>query len=202
MFIDISGRKFGKWIVIRRTDHKKVVRYICICECGTQREVLSASLRSGKSISCGCYQNEIREKHVNIRKVHKSTFNSWVGMRQRCKYKNHNEYHRYGGRGINYDPSWDDFEKFLSDMGAKPVGSSLDRIDNDKDYCKDNCKWSTREEQSSNTSRSIFVQWDGEKTTLKRLSKKIGVKYDRLHNLFRTRGFSLEESVRRASSSS
>ncbi len=76
---------------------------------------------------------------------------SWHAMKTRCDSKTHKAYHRYGGRGITYDPEWREFKNFLRDMGKKPDPKmELDRIDNDKNYCKDNCKWSTKQEQTRN----------------------------------------------------
>jgi hypothetical protein len=194
--IDITGMTFGKWTVLQRTNRKKIVYYVCRCKCGTEREVLSVSLRNGKSVSCGCSISD--SKKPNVRREHRATYISWIGMRQRCNYQGHGEYHRYGGRGISYDPRWNDFMEFLSDMGPKPKGKSIDRIDNDKMYCKENCKWSTHIEQSSNTSRNVFVQWDGKTYTLKALSTHLDIEYDLLHKWYRTRGLSLAASVRRA----
>lgn len=195
-YINLSGKTFGKWTILERTDRKKVVYYSCICSCGTQRDVLSVSLRNGKSVSCGCYQPE---KWSNgFRKVNKLTYQSWSGMRQRCDYSGHIEFHRYGGRGIIYDPRWKSFDAFFEDMGARPPKMSLDRVDNDKPYCKENCKWSTAAEQSSNTSRNIFVQWHGKTYTLKQLAKHLDVKYDLLHKWHRTIGLPIEAAVERA----
>lgn len=196
-YIDLAGQKIGRWSVLFRTDKKKVVKYVCQCECGNKREVLSASLRSGKSKGCGCRDTEKSAKA--IRKIHRSTYISWIGMRNRCNYKGHIEYHRYGGRGISYDPRWNDFLVFLDEMGTKPDQTSLDRIDNNKGYCKENCRWATREEQSSNTSRNVLVSFDGQSFTLKRLAKKLGISYDRLHMWHRTNSLCLEEAILRAS---
>ena len=195
-YINLAGKTFGKWTVIDRTEDKKTVRFNCICECGTSRSVLSSSLREGTSVSCGCAQPE--RWSLGVRRINSSTYNSWVGMRQRCRYDGHTEFHRYGGRGITYDDRWNSFDKFLEDMGPKPVGMSLDRIDNDKNYCKENCRWSDKEAQSSNTSRNVLVAWGGKKLTLKQLANTLGVKYDLLHNWHRSRGLPIEAAVERA----
>ena len=94
------------------------------------------------------------------------TYVSWVAMRSRCDYPNHTSYHKYGGKGISYDPKWVSFEAFLADMGERPDGKTLDRFDSSKDYCKDNCYWATPTEQnlhlatrSDNTSGRKGVSW-------------------------------------------
>ena len=82
---------------------------------------------------------------------HHSEYKSWVAMKSRCNNKGCTHYERYGGRGITYEKSWNDFNKFLEDMGPKlDPKMELDRIDNDGNYCKENCRWSTRKEQTRN----------------------------------------------------
>ena len=78
------------------------------------------------------------------------TYRSWHKMRQRCNNPNYTGYARYGGRGIKHDPHWSDFRKFLADMGERPDGKTLDRIDNEGDYCVANCRWATKAEQDNN----------------------------------------------------
>lgn len=94
------------------------------------------------------------------------THSSWQNMRTRCNNPNYDHFERYGGRGINYCLSWHSFENFLADMGVRPKGKSLDRIDGDKGYSPDNCQWSTQPEQlrnrarySNNTSKVCGVSW-------------------------------------------
>lgn len=90
----------------------------------------------------------------NGRVVVSPTYESWRKMKARCTNKSSNRYYRYGARGITYDPRWNSFQAFLADMGERPAGKTLDRIDNDKAYCKVNCKWSTATEQRRNRSDS------------------------------------------------
>lgn len=199
-YIDLSGKQFGRWSVIKRTSRKKIVHYLCKCSCGTKREVLSVSLRNGKSVSCGCY---LPDKWAQgIRRVHRTTYISWSGMKQRCDYKGHIEYHRYGGRGISYVPRWKDFSKFLSDMGPKPDGTSLDRRDNNGMYCPENCKWSTKNEQSTNRSNNVFVNWEGERMALSQLTRKLQISYDLVHKWHRTMGLPIKDAVSLASKQS
>jgi len=109
----------------------------------------------------------------------------WSGMKQRCNYKKHKSFHRYGGRGIQVCPEWSDFAQFLEDMGDRPNGMTLDRIDSDGDYSKDNCKWSTSSDQMKNTSRTRKITSDGITLCIKDWAEKLGVSsqtlYQRVH---------------------
>jgi len=103
------------------------------------------------------------------------TYISWVHMKDRCTNPNFNQYQRYGGRGITYDTRWAVFENFLADMGERPEGSSLDRIDNGGPYSKANCRWATREQQANNRSSSRKVTIQGETRTLAQWTRHFGI---------------------------
>lgn len=193
-FIDRTNHQYGRWTVIKRTDHIKNVKWLCKCQCGTIKEVLSCSLSTGKSKSCGCISTE--KKGTTFIGKNKREYRSWMGIKQRCYYKNHIEYHRYGGRGISMCELWrNDFVNFFNDMGECPDGYSIDRIDNDGMYCKENCKWSSKAEQSANTSRNVFVYYEGEKYTLKALAQHLGLNYQRLHPNYKRNGCNIEEAI-------
>lgn len=106
-------------------------------------------------------------------------YSVWQGMRQRCRNPNVKQWADYGGRGISICPSWDDFHKFVEDMGARPTPKhTLDRIDNDKDYGPRNCRWATRAEQQRNRRNSVFVKIEGETYRLIDLVDETGIKAD------------------------
>jgi hypothetical protein len=120
-------------------------------------------------------------------------------MKQRCYYTKHIEFHRYGGRGITICSEWrSSFLAFLVDMGPCPEGMSLDRMDVDGPYSPENCRWATKQEQSANTSRNVFVEHEGKRLTLKQLAAHLGINYFRLHAYFRRRGLSLEAAIAKA----
>lgn len=100
---------------------------------------------------------------------------SWMNMRQRVKNPNRPDYKYYGGRGIKIDPKWDKFESFIKDMGMPPEGYTLDRIDNSKNYCKENCKWSSRKEQSNNRDYNAFVSFNGKTQSVGKWAAEINL---------------------------
>lgn len=148
--IDISGERFGRLRIRGRygTANNGSSLWIAICDCGRERVVRSDRLRSGVTSSCGCLHKEIITDHGMWQHP---LYGVWSMMKQRCYNKDHQQYADYGGRGIVVCDRWlQGINNFLSDMGARPEGTTLDRINNDGDYEPLNCKWSTRKEQANN----------------------------------------------------
>jgi len=123
------------------------------------------------------------------------TYRSWECMKSRCRNMNDPSYESYGGRGISYSPEWEDFNVFLSDMGERQRGTSLDRLDVNSNYSKDNCKWSTPKDQARNKRSNKHIQYNGEKMILIELSELTGVPYQRLHERIFRRGWTVEDAV-------
>lgn len=105
----------------------------------------------------------------------------WMGMKERCRNPNHIVFKRYGANGIKVCERWKSFENFYADMGDKPKGKTLDRVNNDGDYSPDNCKWSSYKEQANNRSNSISLELNGKRMSLLRWAEKIGIKPDTLY---------------------
>jgi len=150
MGYDLVGKKFNRLTVIKKDGHigKKLV-WECLCDCGNITRVATSEIISGHTKSCGCWNHEVCvNKFLTHGKRDHPLYNTWGKMRQRCNNPNNSDYPKYGGRGITICDEWEDFQIFLTDMehGYKK-GLSLDRIDNDKGYSKENCKWSTPKEQ-------------------------------------------------------
>lgn len=148
--INLEGCKFNKLLVkadsTKRAKSKDVI-WTCICECGAIVDVTAFNLKSGNTKSCGCH----RVKH-NM--THTKTYSTWEHIIQRCTNPNNDNWHKYGSRGITVCDEWLLFKNFLKDMGERPENTSLDRIDNNKGYYKENCRWADVKTQARNTRKN------------------------------------------------
>lgn len=157
----IPGEKYSYWTTIKEVKpHNGLVnrKVLCKCDCGKEKEVFLSSLRSGLSKSCGCSTRIYTD--TNIRSKHYYLYVTWNGMRKRCLNLKSNNYKNYGGRGIKIYKQWiDDYFKFknwiLNNLGERPEGMSLDRINNDGNYVPGNLRWATRKQQVQN-SRTVI----------------------------------------------
>jgi hypothetical protein len=149
---DLSGRQFGKWTVVRFSHkHGAYTCWLCKCECGIEKAVISTSLKSGKSTSCGHWKADFLSSKAKHGSYGSRLYRVWGQMIQRCTNPKNNAYRNYGGRGITVCEEWRDFAAFEADMAPSwEEGLTLDRKENDKGYSKENCRWATRAEQIRN----------------------------------------------------
>lgn len=147
--VDRTGQIFGRLTVFERagTDQNKKVLWKCRCVCGNQINVPSGSLVTGNTTSCGCYLKERITKHGGWKK---SSYNTWRAMVRRCTVTTDKDYPRYGGKGISVCPEWLIYTQFASDMGEPEDAQTLDRIDPNGNYNKENCRWATPTIQARN----------------------------------------------------
>lgn len=150
-FKDLTGQKFGRLTVVSRAENKSgIVYWNCLCECGNLKMIQGCALKSGATVSCGCFQIESRITHGAS---YIPEFSVWVDMLRRCYNAKRKDFSRYGGRGIKVCEEWAvDFWNFYRDMGERPSPKhSIERLDNDGDYTLSNCIWATATKQARNT---------------------------------------------------
>ena len=182
------GQRFGRLTVIREAERQHGHRYIlCRCDCGNEKSINLNSLVKGMSNSCGCYRREFianrNYKHGLTKRETKieRLYTIWSGMKYRCCDPNGKGYHNYGGRGITVCDEWiNDYTAFkewsLNNGYAEDL--SIDRIDNDKGYSPDNCRWTTMKVQANNTRVNHRVTYQGETHTLSEWGDILGMSDD------------------------
>jgi hypothetical protein len=132
---------------------------------------------------------------LNGKKVLSPTYNSWAAMKRRCNDPTHHHYESYGERGICYQDSWEDFENFLADMGVRLEGTTLDRIDPNGNYCKENCRWATSHVQSLNKRNAVKITVNGCEQFLLDVSSSVGIKYQTLWNRIFTLKWDIQKAI-------
>lgn len=185
--IDMTGQRFGRWLVVGRASipadsSNRDARWEVVCDCGNRNIVTRTSLVRGESQSCGCLQRELTAQVTPKRfRTHGMTetpeYNIWCLMKRRCTNPQCRAYPRYGGRGITVCDRWlHSFENFYADMGPRPSPKhSIDRIDNDRGYSPDNCRWADSSEQGYNTRDTTMLTHDGRTLNLAEWSKETGI---------------------------
>lgn len=152
--LDLRGRVFGRLTAIQDcgVEPSGARRWLCACVCGVLTTAYTRDLRSGNTASCGCWRREnARKSFTTHGRSKSSTFVSWQAMLQRCGGPSRSNWPWYGGRGIRVCDAWRaDFTAFLADMGERPEGTSIDRINNAGNYEPSNCRWATLKQQSQN----------------------------------------------------
>jgi len=196
LFKDLEGRVFTRLTVIGYLGQRRQrSHWLCQCECGNQSAVSATHLIMQHTRSCGClHQESVKTMHITHGLAHTSTYDIWRGILTRCNNPNNHTYERYGGRGIRVCNSWMKFTNFLEDMGERPTGLSIDRINNNGHYSCGHCdectengwvtngRWATTSEQANNTSRTHYITYQGKTQSLKFWAKELHINYGTLRN--------------------
>lgn len=179
----LVGQRFGRLLVAGVVVSEKRPRYRCqvICDCGTEKVVCPPSLLDGMTKSCGCLNRERITKHGLSRSA---IYQTWRNMKIRCFNKTDSDWHRYGGRGITVCARWMDFRNFVADMGVKPAGLTLERINNDGNYEPGNCRWATPKEQAANKTHALIKLRKGDPEKIAALYAAGGISMKRLGERF------------------
>jgi hypothetical protein len=179
-FVDLTGQRFGRLLVLGVSNvriYGRQLAWDCQCECGVVKPLLTSVLKSGNTKSCGCLKRECKPPvHWKHGMSHYSGIKVWDGMIRRCTNQANKDFPLYGGRGIKVCERWLDVRNFAEDMGDKPDGCSLDRIDPNGDYCPENCRWATPAEQGANKRTNRMIEHAGQVLHMSEWCRRLGVK--------------------------
>lgn len=194
--VEIGG-EYGRLTLIGMDSPAKSghPRYLCSCSCGGRKSVSIYSIASGKTQSCGClHKEQLANRNRSHNMCGTGTYRTWNVMKSRCTNKNFPKYESYGARGIRICDKWMTFEGFIEDMGERPAGMSIDRIDVDGDYCKENCRWATASQQQRNKTNTRYITAFGRTQCLADWADETGIDHRTIGTRL-TRGWSPERSV-------
>lgn len=193
--------KSNAWVDITNKNYSllRVLGYIgggkweCQCKCGNFKITNTSALNCGKTKSCGCLAKNNAFKHG---KAETKEYNSWTSIKARCNNSNTPSYKDYGGRGLNICTEWlNSFENFYKDVGDCPKGFSIERIDNNKGYSKDNCIWASSKAQSMNRRSNFIVNYKGLEKPLKQWCEDLELNYKRIFARIRQLGWTVEKAL-------
>lgn len=209
-FIDLTGRRFGKLIVLRRGETRiypsgsKATHWICRCDCGRESTPTTSTLNNGSSKSCGCVAARKAGDRERTHGLSGSTMHRlWKSIKARCNNPKVRSYRNYGGRGIKMWPPWNaSFRLFLAEIlieiGPKPSPKhSIDRIDNERGYEPGNLRWATNAEQSRNRRGVHRIEFDGASRTFEEWSAITGIKAGTIRHRVMRGGWGVADALGR-----
>lgn len=210
--IDRTGQRYGRLVVIERapdqvfSSGRKVVRWKCKCDCGNIVEVATTSLGSGLTQSCGCWNNEQRKKSETKKIIHgdcnkdkeyHNLYERWITIKKRCYQKSKDNYKNYGGRGITVCDKWlhnyTAFKEWALANNYSPE-LTIDRIDNNKNYSPDNCRWVDNKTQQNNKRSNTFITYNGKTKTLQQWADETGINNSTISSRLKN-GWSVESAL-------
>jgi hypothetical protein len=199
--LDLTGHRFGMLVAVRYVGHQGANRmWECLCDCGNLHAVSVGNLRNKITKSCGCRLREWQKKASQLARVtHRMTdhplYPTWRNMMSRCYRKQDKGYRHYGARGIRVCKAWHDIKQFVADMGERPKGMSIERRDNNGDYCPENCCWATPKVQNHNRRNTRLVTFRGITLPLSELCEEFKADYKLVHARIGRYGWDLEKAL-------
>lgn len=201
--VEMIGKKFNMLTVLAEAGRTKAgnIIYKCLCSCGEVKNIDGVSIRRGHTKSCGCLLIESCTKNGLKRKTHGQSYKKegiyhiWQSLKARCLNESNGSYMNYGGRGITVCDRWrNSFESFSEDMGQRPKGFTIDRIDTNGNYQPDNCRWATNADQCQNKRNNVLnsrdvdkirLDYSIEKETYKSIADRHGISVSTVGNVIR-----------------
>lgn len=202
-YIDLTGKVFGRLTVISKapaTEGNRGARWNCVCECGNTTVSRSDGLNNGRTKSCGCHRAELGGKRmVEMHTTHgmcgTPEYRTWRSIMNRCTNPNDPSFKDYGARGISVCDRWESFENFYADMGDKPAGLSIERLDVNGNYDPLNCVWADRETQANNKRNSHYITYEGVTKTLSQWAKYFNIPVWKLNQRLTRDRLSFDEAI-------
>lgn len=194
---DITGQKFGRLTAIKPSFYKgKDWYWLFKCDCGNEKIINKYKVTNGKICSCGCMRKEkITKRNMTHGLFNTKLYGVWRNMKKRCLNPKCKSFIHYGARGIKVCMEWRKdfipFYKWAMENGYKD-GLTIDRIDNDGEYCPENCRWTTQKEQQNNRSNNIKFLYDGEILSIGDVAKKLGMSYGKFYRIYKSGKTKLE----------
>lgn len=200
-YVDLTGKRFGRLVVLERngSNNKRITIWKCLCDCGNITSVIGTSLRRGATRSCGCLCREkVVQSHITHNLTHSRIYSIYHAMRSRCTNPNNEAYANYGGRGIRVCEEWlDSFENFRDWAFSNGYKDDLtvDRIDNNGNYEPSNCRWITNAEQQKNKRTSRYVTYQGKAKLIDEWSSLTGLPYGVIYKRIFQYGWSVDKAL-------
>lgn len=198
---NLVGNRYGRLIVVRRAENSLhgSTRWLCKCDCGNECVVHSVSLKTGNTTSCGCFKRDNAQKlYSTVRQKDKHLYAVWNGIKQRCFNKNNSSYHNYGGRGITMDSRWaENYETFYNwaiKAGYKR-GLTIDRINNDGNYCEENCRFVDRQVQANNKRNVKTYTINGKTQSLRDWCREYNIGHSLVYQRVSKLGWPIEKAL-------
>ncbi len=207
--IIINGERFNRLTIIKETEPKiykngkKGRMVLCVCDCGNKKEIIYGDVKKGHTKSCGCFAKEVNLTNSLKHGLAKTRFyDIYYKMKSRCQNKNNKDYPDYGGRGIKF--LWKSFDEFKDSMytdylkhkkANRGTNTRIDRIDNNKNYCKENCRWATHREQARNRRSNHLLTYKGKTMTLTEWAEKVGLPRYTLNNRIIKYNWSIKDAL-------